>query len=45
MVLATTFITFPFIARELIPLMQAQGRDDEEAALSLGAGAGAFSAW
>ncbi len=38
MVLATTFITFPFIARELIPLMQAQGRDDEEAALSLGAG-------
>jgi len=37
MVLATTFITFPFIARELIPLMQAQGRDDEEAALSLGA--------
>jgi sulfate transport system permease protein len=38
MVLATTFITFPFIARELIPLMQAQGRDDEEAALSMGAG-------
>ena len=38
MVLATTFITFPFIARELIPLMEAQGRDDEEAALSLGAG-------
>ncbi|MFO1399890.1 MAG: sulfate ABC transporter permease subunit CysW [Steroidobacteraceae bacterium] len=37
MVLATTFITFPFVARELIPLMQAQGRDDEEAALSLGA--------
>jgi sulfate/thiosulfate transport system permease protein len=37
MILATTFITFPFIARELIPLMQAQGRDDEEAALSLGA--------
>jgi sulfate transport system permease protein len=37
MVLATTFITFPLIARELIPLMQAQGRDDEEAALSLGA--------
>jgi sulfate/thiosulfate transport system permease protein len=37
MVLATTFVTFPFIARELIPLMQAQGRDDEEAALSLGA--------
>ena len=37
MVLATMFVTFPFIARELIPLMQAQGRDDEEAALSLGA--------
>ncbi len=37
-VLATTFVTFPFVARELIPLMQAQGRDDEEAATSLGAG-------
>jgi len=37
-VLATIFVTFPFVARELIPLMQAQGRDDEEAALSLGAG-------
>ena len=36
-VLATTFVTFPFVARELIPLMQAQGRTDEEAALSLGA--------
>jgi sulfate transport system permease protein len=36
-VLATTFVTFPFIARELIPLMQSQGRDDEETALSLGA--------
>jgi sulfate/thiosulfate transport system permease protein len=36
-VLATIFITFPFIARELIPLMQAQGRDEEEAAISLGA--------
>jgi len=36
-VLATMFVTFPFVARELIPLMQAQGRDDEEAALSLGA--------
>lgn len=35
--LATIFITFPFVARELIPLMQEQGRDDEEAALSLGA--------
>ena len=36
-VLATIFVTFPFIARELIPLMQAQGTGDEEAALSLGA--------
>src|SRR3546814_8821268 len=36
-VLATVFITFPFVARALIPLMQEQGRDDEEAALSLGA--------
>jgi sulfate transport system permease protein len=36
-VLATIFITFPFVARELIPLMAEQGRDDEEAALSLGA--------
>lgn len=37
-VLATIFITFPFVARELIPLMQQQGRDQEEAAASLGAG-------
>src|SRR5690554_5064801 len=36
-VLATIFITFPFIARELIPLMQAQGREEEEAAVVLGA--------
>ncbi|MCW1383407.1 sulfate ABC transporter permease subunit CysW [Novosphingobium sp. KCTC 2891] len=36
-VLATVFITFPFVARELIPLMMEQGKDDEEAALSLGA--------
>ena len=36
-VLATVFVTFPFVARELIPLMQAQGAGDEEAALSLGA--------
>ncbi len=36
-VLATTFVTFPFIARELIPLMQEQGTSEEEAALSLGA--------
>jgi sulfate/thiosulfate transport system permease protein len=36
-VLATVFVTFPFVARELIPLMQSQGRDEEEAALSLGA--------
>jgi sulfate transport system permease protein len=37
-VLATLFVTFPFVARELIPVMQAQGKDDEETALSLGAG-------
>ena len=36
-VLATIFVTFPFIARELIPLMQAQGKDEEEAAVVLGA--------
>lgn len=36
-VLATTFVTFPFVARELIPLMQAQGMDEEQAALVLGA--------
>ncbi|MBN9544049.1 MAG: sulfate ABC transporter permease subunit CysW [Alphaproteobacteria bacterium] len=36
-VLATIFVTFPFVARELIPLMSDQGREDEEAALSLGA--------
>lgn len=38
-VLATIFVTFPFIARELIPLMQAQGREEEEAAVVLGANA------
>jgi sulfate transport system permease protein len=37
MVIATLFVTFPFVARELIPLMQAQGTEEEEAALSLGA--------
>jgi sulfate transport system permease protein len=36
-VLATIFVTFPFIARQLIPLMQAQGKEEEEAAISLGA--------
>ncbi len=36
-VLATIFVTFPFVARELIPLMQEQGTSEEEAALSLGA--------
>lgn len=36
-VLATIFVTFPFLARELIPLMQAQGKDEEEAAVVLGA--------
>jgi sulfate/thiosulfate transport system permease protein len=38
LVLATLFVTFPLVARELIPLMQAQGNDEEEAALTLGAG-------
>lgn len=37
-VLATTFVTFPFVARELIPIMQAQGNQEEEAAASMGAG-------
>jgi sulfate transport system permease protein len=37
MVLATMFVTFPFVARELIPIMQDQGREQEEAALTLGA--------
>ncbi|HEX7336301.1 MAG TPA: sulfate ABC transporter permease subunit CysW [Gemmatimonadales bacterium] len=37
MILATTFVTFPFVARELIPLMQEQGTEEEEAALVLGA--------
>jgi len=37
-VLATLFVTFPFVARELIPLMQAQGNDEEHAAATLGAG-------
>ncbi len=37
MIIATLFITFPFIARELIPLMQSQGKEEEEAAISLGA--------
>jgi sulfate transport system permease protein len=37
-VLATIFVTFPFVARELVPIMQEQGAGDEEAAVSLGAG-------
>jgi sulfate transport system permease protein len=36
-VLATIFVTFPFVARELIPLMQSQGKEEEEAAMVLGA--------
>lgn len=36
-ILATTFVTFAYVARELIPVMEAQGQDDEEAALTLGA--------
>lgn len=43
-VLATIFVTFPFVARELIPLMQSQGRDEEEAAITLGA-SGLQTAW
>ena len=38
MILATIFVTFPYVAHELIPLMQEQGSDEEEAAISLGAG-------
>jgi sulfate transport system permease protein len=38
-VLATIFVTFPYVARELIPLMQQQGSEEEEAAITLGAGA------
>lgn len=38
LVIATVFVTFPFVARELIPLMQSQGNDEEYAALTLGAG-------
>jgi sulfate transport system permease protein len=37
-VIATVFVTFPFVARELIPLMESQGADQEEAAVTLGAG-------
>jgi sulfate/thiosulfate transport system permease protein len=37
-IIATVFVTFPFVARELIPLMEAQGSDQEEAAVTLGAG-------
>ena len=37
-VLATAFVTFPYVARELIPLMQQQGSEEEEAAITLGAG-------
>ena len=43
-VLATIFVTFPFVARELIPLMQAQGTEEEQASLSLGA-SGLYTFW
>jgi sulfate transport system permease protein len=43
--LATVFVTFPFVARELIPLMTDQGRDEEEAAISLGASGLATFVW
>jgi len=36
-IIATTFVTFPFVAREVLPLMESQGNDEEEAALTLGA--------
>jgi sulfate transport system permease protein len=36
-VIATTFVTFPFVARELIPILEEQGHEEEEAAISLGA--------
>ena len=36
-IIATVFVTFPFVARELIPLMESQGSDQEEAAVTLGA--------
>ena len=39
-VIATVFVTLPFVARELIPVMQSQGKAEEEAAVSLGANAG-----
>ena len=42
-ILATLFVTFPFVARELIPLMQAQGTEEEEAARVLGASGWRFS--
>ena len=38
-IMVTTFVTFPFVAREVIPLMQSQGQEEEEASLTLGAGA------
>jgi len=37
-ILATIFVTFPFVAREIIPMMNAQGKDEEEAATTMGAG-------
>jgi sulfate/thiosulfate transport system permease protein len=43
-VLATVFVTFPFVARELIPLMQEQGTSEEEAAVSMGA-SGLYTFW
>jgi sulfate/thiosulfate transport system permease protein len=43
-ILATVFVTFPFVARELIPLMQEQGTAEEEAAISMGA-SGLYTFW
>jgi sulfate transport system permease protein len=45
LILATTFVTFPFVARELIPVMEAAGTDEELAALSLGASAWQMFRW
>ncbi len=42
-VLATIFVTFPFVSREIIPILNAQGKDEEEAAALMGAGDLRFS--
>ena len=42
-VLATIFVTFPYVSREIIPILNAEGKDEEEAAALMGAGAGSHS--